>query len=75
MSILVTPHWRVGSVPELEAVHVRSMGIDGLLLDLDCTLEDYAADGFQARVVTWVAGSRIAVACRPTPPRAGGDTP
>lgn len=60
MFILVTPHLRVGSVLELEAVHLRSMGIDGLLLDLDCTLKDYGADGFQAEIVTWVAGLRDA---------------
>ena len=39
----VTPHLRLETVLDLDAARVRSLGLDGLLLDLDCTLKDYRA--------------------------------
>jgi HAD superfamily phosphatase (TIGR01668 family) len=54
----VTPHLRLGSVLELNAGRLRALGIDGLLLDLDCTLKDHGAGEFRAEVLAWVAGLR-----------------
>ncbi len=58
MISFVTPHLRLANLLELEAGRLRSLGLDGLLLDLDCTLKDYRADGFSAEVVTWIGGLR-----------------
>jgi HAD superfamily phosphatase (TIGR01668 family) len=54
----VTPHLQLASVLELHADRLRSLGIDGLLLDLDCTLKDHGAAGFRAEVIAWVAALR-----------------
>ncbi|MBI4524926.1 MAG: YqeG family HAD IIIA-type phosphatase [Deltaproteobacteria bacterium] len=35
---------------------LRSLGLEGLLLDLDCTLKDYHANRFHQDVVDWVTG-------------------
>jgi HAD superfamily phosphatase (TIGR01668 family) len=54
----VTPHLQLASVLELHAGRLRALGIDGLLLDLDCTLKDHGAAEFRAEVVAWVAALR-----------------
>jgi HAD superfamily phosphatase (TIGR01668 family) len=55
---LVTPHLRLASVLELRAADLRRLGLDGLLLDLDCTLKDHRADTLGAGVVAWAAALR-----------------
>src|SRR5918997_1045023 len=54
----VTPHLRLASVLELRAADLRRLGLDGLLLDLDCTLKDHRAEALGAEVVAWAAGLR-----------------
>lgn len=54
MLSLLTPHLQLQSVLELQVDHLRRLGLNGLLLDLDCTLKDYHANGFRPEVVDWV---------------------
>ena len=54
MLSLVTPHLQLNSILELKIDRLRSLGLDGLLLDLDCTLKDYPDNGFRAEVIDWV---------------------
>jgi HAD superfamily phosphatase (TIGR01668 family) len=53
MLSLVTPHWRLDHVLELDADRLRALGIDALLLDVDGTLKDHGAPGFSAEVIAW----------------------
>jgi len=50
----ITPHYRMNSVLELDAAHLRRLGLDGLLLDLDGTLKDYGALEVPEPVAAWV---------------------
>jgi len=54
MLSLVTPHLQLESILELKIERLRSLGLDGLLLDLDCTLKDYPDNGFRREVMDWV---------------------
>lgn len=54
MLSLITPHLQLESILELGIDRVRSLGLDGLLLDLDCTLKDYPDNGFHVEVMDWV---------------------
>jgi uncharacterized protein len=54
----ITPHVRLARVLELRAADLRRLGLDGLLLDLDCTLKDYRAETIGAEVVAWAAALR-----------------
>lgn len=51
---LLTPHLQLDSVFELDAARLRALGLDGLLLDVDCTLKDYPATDFSSEVRAWV---------------------
>lgn len=51
---LLTPHLQLGSVLEIQPQMLRALGVEGLLVDLDCTLKDYYADGFSTEIVAWV---------------------
>jgi len=51
---LLTPHLFLDSVLELSPGRLRGLALDGLLLDLDCTLKDYHASECPAQVVGWV---------------------
>ena len=53
MLSLITPHLQLESVLELKIDRLHSLGLDGLLLDMDCTLKDYHANGFRAEVMDW----------------------
>lgn len=55
---LVTPHLCIESVLELSADRLRSLGIDALLLDVDCTLKRYREEYPDVAVATWIAGLR-----------------
>jgi HAD superfamily phosphatase (TIGR01668 family) len=60
MLALITPHYRLKSVLDLDAAGLRARGIDGLLLDLDGTLKDYRAEQVPAPVLAWVHALRSA---------------
>ena len=45
---LVTPHLQVASVLDVQAAHLYERGLEGLLLDVDCTLKDHHATDFPA---------------------------
>jgi HAD superfamily phosphatase (TIGR01668 family) len=54
MLTLFTPHLQVASVLDLGPAQLHALGLDGLLLDIDCTLKDYRAHDFRTEVVDWV---------------------
>jgi HAD superfamily phosphatase (TIGR01668 family) len=60
MLTLVTPHLQLDSVLELGIARLRSLGVQGLLLDVDCTLKDYRSPTVPAKVVGWMAMLREA---------------
>ena len=49
-----TPHLRVKSVLELGVDRLRSLGIAGLLLDVDCTLKRYGDEACSDEVTGWI---------------------
>ena len=51
---LLTPHLQIDRVTDVQPAIVRALGVEGLLLDLDCTLMDYHAADFSPDVVEWV---------------------
>jgi uncharacterized protein len=55
---IVTPHLRLGRVLDLELPLVRSLGVDGLLLDVDSTLKDHSARAFAPDVIAWARSLR-----------------
>ena len=57
---ILAPHWYLHSVLELDAARLQSLGIAGLLLDLDGTLKDYRATEIPAAVTAWVRKLRTA---------------
>ena len=72
----VTPHLRLETVLDLDAARVRSLGLDGLLLDLDCTLKDYRADSLPPDVSAWAAslrsdGVKLCLLSNGRPPKVG----
>ncbi len=52
---LLTPHLRVESVLELTVDRFQELGIDGVLLDLDCTLKRYRETDVRPEVTQWLA--------------------
>jgi uncharacterized protein len=57
---LVTPHLCVESVLELDAPRLRSLGLEALLLDVDCTLKRYREEAVSPPVAAWLEGLRRA---------------
>lgn len=51
----VRPDMFLDSVLELDAASLRELGLDHLLLDMDCTLKDYHAPEISAEVRDWAA--------------------
>ena len=51
---LVTPHLQLNSVLDIQPDLLRSLGVDGLLLDLDETLKDYYENSFRPEIVAWI---------------------
>jgi HAD superfamily phosphatase (TIGR01668 family) len=60
MLTLLRPHLQLDSVYELSPGRLHSLGLDGLLLDLDGTLKDYHARVFPEATVAWVRTVREA---------------
>jgi len=58
MLSLVTPHLHLASVLELDSARVRDLGLDGLLLDVDCTLKNHGAPGFPVAIREWIGQLR-----------------
>lgn len=54
----ITPHYRMNNVLELDGAHLRGLGLDGLLLDLDGTLKDYGAEEIPETVAAWIGKLR-----------------
>jgi uncharacterized protein len=55
---LFTPHVRVESVWDLTPDRLGKLEIDGLLLDVDCTLKRYHQNDVQTEVVAWLSALR-----------------
>ena len=54
MLSVVIPHLQLASVLDLELARVQELGLDGLLLDVDCTLKDHGASEIPAAVRDWI---------------------
>ena len=57
---VLIPHLRVESVLDLRVERLREMGLDALLLDVDCTLKSYRGEALSAEVATWLRGLHTA---------------
>ena len=55
---VLTPHLQLGSVIDIDGDMLRALGVEGLLLDLDCTLKDYYVNEFRPEVESWVKQMR-----------------
>lgn len=51
---LFVPHLRVESVCQLSVSRLRNLGLDALLLDVDCTLKRYGDDEPTPEVTAWL---------------------
>jgi uncharacterized protein len=51
---LLTPHLRIESILELTVDRLRELEIEGLLLDVDCTLKRYRENDARPEVVAWL---------------------
>lgn len=74
---VLTPHLQVCKALDLGVADLRQLGLDGLLLDLDCTLKDHGASEFSAPVKAWVkslqaAGIRLCLLSNGERRRVGG---
>lgn len=52
------PHLCVRSVLELDAARLDALGLNALLLDVDCTLKEYVADDVSPEVAAWLGQLR-----------------
>ena len=57
---LLTPHLRIDSVLDLDLDRLRELGLDALLLDVDCTLKSYRSEGVSDEVRAWLDELRAA---------------
>jgi len=57
---LLAPHLQVESVLDLDVDRLGQLGLDALLLDVDCTLKSYSAESVSAEVAAWLEGLRAA---------------
>jgi HAD superfamily phosphatase (TIGR01668 family) len=60
MLSLLTPHLQLNSVVELTADDLRARGIEGLLMDVDCTLKHHYASVVLPEAGEWLAKLRAA---------------
>ena len=56
----IAPHLRVESVRQLSPDRLRSLGLDALLLDVDCTLKRYGDQRVTPQVAAWLEDLRKA---------------
>lgn len=57
---MIFPHVYVQHVTQLDPEALRASGLDGLLLDIDCTLRDWDTAEFPADVLAWLDRVRAA---------------
>lgn len=57
---LFRPNFRVATVLDLGVDRLRSLGLDSLLLDVDCTLKRYSDEACPPEVVDWLEELRNA---------------
>jgi HAD superfamily phosphatase (TIGR01668 family) len=57
---LLTPHLCVDTVLDLGVGQLRELGLDTLLLDVDCTLKRYRHQHLDPEIGAWIAGLRAA---------------
>ena len=57
---LLTPHLRIESVLDLDVGRLRELGLDALLLDVDCTLKSYRSEAVGDEVKAWLDELRAA---------------
>jgi uncharacterized protein len=57
---LLSPHLRVASVLELTPPRLHALGVEALLLDVDCTLKRYRAHTVDTPILAWLAELRSA---------------
>ncbi|MHC4403811.1 MAG: YqeG family HAD IIIA-type phosphatase [Planctomycetota bacterium] len=57
---LLVPHLRLESVLELSATRLGELGLDALLLDVDCTLKRYRSEAVSDEVAAWLEELRRA---------------
>jgi HAD superfamily phosphatase (TIGR01668 family) len=57
---LLAPHLRVESVLDLDLDRLRQLGLDSLLLDVDCTLKSYRSESVSDEVRAWLDELRVA---------------
>ena len=57
---LLVPHLRVESVLDLGVERLQEMGLDALLLDVDCTLKSYRTEKVNEDVNAWLGELRAA---------------
>jgi hypothetical protein len=55
---LLVPHLRLESVCQLTLARLRALGLEALLLDVDCTLKRFRDELPTAEVVAWLAELR-----------------
>ena len=51
---MFTPHLQISNVLELDVPRLRKLGLDALLLDVDCTLKEYRAEDVTSEVAAWL---------------------
>ncbi len=56
----IAPHIRVENVRQLSLDWLRELGLDALLLDVDCTLKEYRAEEVTPEVAAWLGELRAA---------------
>jgi HAD superfamily phosphatase (TIGR01668 family) len=57
---LVEPHVRLDTVLDLTVERLRQLGVDALLIDVDCTLKSYRTEIVSAEVAAWLDELRAA---------------
>ena len=60
MPFMIRPHHHLENVLELTLERLRELGIDSLLLDVDCTLKGYRDETVGSEVAAWLDGLRQA---------------
>jgi len=50
------PHYHVERVEELTAERLRQIGLNALLVDVDCTLRRYRCEELEPAVADWISG-------------------
>jgi HAD superfamily phosphatase (TIGR01668 family) len=77
MLSIVTPNLHLASVLDVNTALLGRLGLEGLLLDVDCTLKDHGAPDFPGPVKAWakrlqVDGIRLCLLSNGKPRRIGG---